>query len=167
MNSQEEFNDIFKRYYTPLFIFAKRFVVDDDDCHDLVNDVFENVWLHFGELHFEAIKSYLYTNLRNKCIDFLRHKQAAQRYCDFTLIISDRYDSIERIIEMENRESQIKDVLNRLPDTTKYIFTLCFVEHMKYAEAAAQLNISISTVKKHIVRALKLIRQMREEYNIR
>lgn len=163
MNQQEEFNDIFTRYYTQLFIFAKRFVDDDEDCHDLVDDVFEDVWLHFSDIHIEAIKPYLYTSLKRKCIDFLRHQQAARRYCDFTLIFSDKYDTTEHILEMESRERKIKIVLNNLPTTTKEIFTLCFVEHMKYAEAATKLGISISTVKKHIVKALKLIRQMREK----
>lgn len=48
-----------------------------------------------------------------------------------------------------------------LPETTRTIFSLCFVEHMKYAEAAEQLHVSLSTIKKHIVRALKLIRESR------
>ncbi len=51
MTHQEVFSDTFKKYYTLLFIYAKRFVADDDDYHDLVNDVFENAWLHLDEQH--------------------------------------------------------------------------------------------------------------------
>lgn len=51
MTHQEVFSDTFKKYYTLLFIYTKRFVADDDDYHDLVNDVFENAWLHLDEQH--------------------------------------------------------------------------------------------------------------------
>ena len=72
-----------------------------------------------------------------------------------------RFDSTDRILEMEEREAIIKKTIEMLPDTTRTIFILCFVEHKKYAEAAEVLHVSLSTIKKHIVRALKLIRESR------
>ena len=162
MNCQEEFNEIFKKYYKQLFLFAKRYIDEEEDCHDLVNDVFEDNWLHFEDIRLEAVKSYIYTDLRNKCLDFLRRKQTARKYFDFTLACSEKYDSEEHINELKEREIHIKKVMDSLPSTTKEIFTTCFIEHKKYAEAAEIHGISISTVKKHIVRALKLIREQRK-----
>lgn len=162
MDNQGEFDIIYKRYYTPLFIFAKRFVEDDEDCHDLLNDVFEDVWVHFQEIKQEAIKVYLYTVLRRKCLDFLRHKKTERKFFDFSYALMERYDTMDRIREMEERETRIQIVLDTLPPPTKEIFVQCFVEHKKYMETAEALGISISTVKKHIVRALKMIRKMRE-----
>ena len=80
MEHQEEFDHIFREYYAQLFVFARRFIDDIDDCHDLVNDVYEDVWLHFQDIRQEAVRSYLYTNLRHKCVDFLRRKKTRKKY---------------------------------------------------------------------------------------
>lgn len=161
MDHNEEFDDIFKEYDAQLFIFARRFVDDVDDCRDLVNDVYEDVWIHFHDIRRDSLRSYLYTDLRHKCVDFLRRKKTRMKYQELTLALADRFDSLERIREMEERERIIKQTIDLLPDTTRTIFSLCYVEHRKYAEAAEELDVSVSTIKKHIVRALKLIRESR------
>ena len=94
-------------------------------------------------------------------MDFLRRKKTRKKYEIFTLALAERFDSTERLLEMEEREDIIKQTIEMLPETTRTIFSLCFVEHKKYAEAAEQLHVSLSTIKKHIVRALKLIRESR------
>lgn len=162
MSQQEDFNHIYRSSYRALFVFAKRYLEEDEDCHDLVNDTFEQFWTHFDDIRTSTALPYLYTLLRRKCIDFLRKKKTEQKYLDFTMASSERYDSADHIRELEERERKIKQVLDSLPSPTKRIFTLCFVERKKYTEAAEILEISVSTVKKHIVRALKLIREQRE-----
>lgn len=158
MENETDFDHIFREYYTPLFIFAKRYVSDDEDCHDLVNDVYEDAWSHFHDIRPESVQCYLYTDLRRKCIDYLRRKKTHQRYIELTKALTDHYDSTEHIRQMEERERYAIHVVNSLRPPTQEIFRLCFVERKKYAEAAQILGISVSTVKKHIVRALKLIR---------
>lgn len=165
MSQREEFNRIYRENYRALFLFAKRYLDEDEDCHDLLNDASENLWVHFDTLHIDTALPYLYTVLRRKCIDFLRKKKTEQKFINFCIASSERYDSIEHIREMEERERKIREVIDSLPATTKEIFSLCFVERKKYAEAAEILEISVSTVKKHIVRALKLIREKRENGN--
>ena len=54
-----------------------------------------------------------------------------------------------------------KQVLDTLPDYTRRIFTACYVERQSYAEVAQLMNISTSTVKKYISRALQQIAEMR------
>ena len=162
MSQREEFDQIYREYYRPLFIFAKRYLEEDEDCHDLIDDVFEYLWNHFENIHISTIQSYLYTLLRGKCIDFLRRKNTELKYMHYAMASSVRFDTEEHIRELKERERKIKEVIDSLPSTTRNIFVLCFVEHKKYAETAEVLHISVSTVKKHIVRALKLIRENRE-----
>ena len=162
MNPREEFDYIYRKYYRSLFVFAKRYLEEDDDCHDLIDDVFEHLWTHFDNVQKATVQPYLYTLLRTKCIDFLRHKKTEQKFIDYAQASSERYDSNEHIRELEERERKIKEVIDSLPPTTQEIFCLCFVEHKKYTEAAEELQVSVSTIKKHIVRALKLIREKRK-----
>lgn len=158
----DQFDHIYREYYKPLFIFAKRYVAEDEDCCDLVDDVFEYLWTHFDSINIFTVQSYLYVLLRGKCISYLRRRKVEQKYIDYALASSQMYDTEDHIREMKEREVIIRQVFDTLPPVTRAIFTRCFVEHMKYAEAAEDLQISLGTVKKHIVKALKLIRDMRE-----
>jgi RNA polymerase sigma-19 factor, ECF subfamily len=48
---------------------------------------------------------------------------------------------------------EIDSLLERLPVAVKRVFLLAQLEGLSHAEIAAQLQISISTVKRHLVRA--------------
>lgn len=162
MQKEESFDNIFRQYYRQLYIFANRIVADDAESCDLVHDCFEELWIHFNDMKECSVRQFLYTCLRRKCIDHLRHKQAGQRYITLTKVITSAWDTDESIETLERREQQIRESIEQLKSPTREIFTLCYVEHKKYAEAADMLGISISTVKKHIVRALKYFRDRRE-----
>lgn len=159
---KDKFDHIYRTYYKQMFIFAKRYVAEDEECYELVDDVFEYLWAHFDSVNIATVQSYLYTILRAKCISLLRRRKTEQRYIDYALASSLKYDTEDHIREMKEREEKIRQVLDSLPPVTRAIFTRCFVEHMKYAEAADDLQVSMATVKKHIVKALKQIRDLRE-----
>lgn len=162
MDDIRDFELLFKTFYRPLFVFAKRFIAQDEECHDLVGDVFEDVWAHYASIRPEAARQYMYTLMRRKCIDRLRHLGSEHRYIEFMARLSEPWADASRQMEMEERERQVGEALDQLGPTTRRIFSLCYVDHHKYAEAADILGISVSTVKKHIVRALRIMRERRE-----
>ena len=164
MHERDIFDKIFRRYYRQLYVFAYRIVGNEEESCDLVHDSFEELWSSFHETDENAVKAFLYTCLRRKCIDCLRHRQAQQRYVRLTTAVTSQWGGYldVSISELEAREKQIGDCIELLRPPTKEIFTLCYVERKKYAEAAEILGISVSTVKKHIVRALKFFRERRE-----
>ena len=59
------------------------------------------------------------------------------------------YNELNELIEKE---------INSLPEKCKLVFTLSREENFSFKEIANELNISISTVEKHIVKALKILR---------
>jgi len=49
-----------------------------------------------------------------------------------------------------------------LKPPTSDILRACYVEEKKYKQVAEEMGISVSTVKKHIIKALKIVREMRK-----
>ena len=165
MHKREIFDNVFRSYYQPLYIFAYRIVGNEEECRDLVHDCFEELWSNFKETNDKSIKTFLYKCLRRKCIDRLRRKQAQQRYIRLTSAITSQWvgEDDANISKLEEREKQLSESIELLQPPTKEIFRLCYVEHKKYAEAAEILGISVSTIKKHVVRALRFFRERREK----
>lgn len=159
MDDKRYFDILFKRYYGQLFLFARQFLPTEDDCHDAVAEVYEEVWRHYADIEEVKALSYMYRCLRRKCIDIMRHKKVEERYIRLSAVLTEHMVTQEQIEEAKRREVIVEKVLNSLDPPTKEIFTLCYVEHKRYQEVAEMLNISVSTVKKHIIRALKIVRE--------
>jgi len=70
-----EYKAVFNKYYAPLTLFANQYVHDLEIAKDLVQDVFVKVWEQKIPFQHETkVKSFLFTAVRNKALDFLRSK---------------------------------------------------------------------------------------------
>jgi len=80
-NSQEAaFEVVFKLYYPRLVYFAKEFV-PESESKNLVQDAFISMWDKKPQFINESqLQSYLYTNVKNNCLMFLRHEKVKKKY---------------------------------------------------------------------------------------
>ncbi len=158
METHKEFDEVFRTYYKPLYFFARQYVDDVDECYDIVEAAFEDVWLNYASIERATVKQYLYTNVRNKCIDWLRHFNTRKQYAAQVMLMGDAYYDPHRAMEMKEREQIIEKVLNMLEPPTKDIFIACYVDRKRYKEVAKTMEITETVVKNHIMKALKMIR---------
>lgn len=157
-----EFDRLFRLHYAELCIFAKRFTLTDEACEDVVCDAFEDLWRDFDAMSHVSLRAYLYKNVRNKCIDYLRRQATRRQYAELYARLTTGYDSAEQLAEEHERESIVRHVLSSLPDYTRQIFIACYVDRKQYREVAEEMNISPSTVKKYVSRALSMIGELRK-----
>lgn len=162
-NYKSRFEQLYKDNYARLYYYAFQFISDAEICKDIVNDVFEKAWNQFETLQQGTITAYLYTNVRNKCIDCLRHSQVKEQYADFYRAVTQE-EADNGFSEREERIARIEKVIEKLTDPTKTILKKCYYENKKYQEVADEFGMSTNGIKKHIMKALKLIR---EEFGIK
>lgn len=163
----KEFDQIFRQYYQELYFFAMQLLHDPEDSKDVVSDAFEEVWSHFSSVKKETVRFFLYRIIRNRCIDTLRHKKIQMQHAELMLQVTKPYDESMDTLEWQEREARIKEILDAMKPPTRDIFIACYVDHKKYAEVASLMAISIDTVKKHIKKALRFIREKRQQYEER
>ena len=48
--SDEDFEIIYKTYYSRLYYYTFQFITDEENSKDIVNDVFEKIWIQRHEL---------------------------------------------------------------------------------------------------------------------
>lgn len=155
--SKEQFETIYKTYYHRLYYYSFQIIKEEETSKDIINDVFEKIWSQRNKLFEDTLSSYLYMIVRNKCIDYLRHKNVEQQYAElYDIIVSD--DSEDYGL-YEDRLLLIEKIIAGLGEPTKSIFTKCYFDNKKYVEVAQEYGISSSGVKKHIMKVLGLIRK--------
>lgn len=162
MSRESDFDTIFRQYYEKLYRFARQFVADRDDSHDIVAAVFEDVWRNFSTINLSTIQPYLYQTTRNRIIDHLRREGKRQQYVAYAMKMSERFTDPERAAEHEHNLRLVAVILDRIGPPTSDVLRLCYMDGKKYSEAADELGMSMASVKKHMVKALKTVREIKK-----
>ena len=70
---------LFKRYYQPMYRVAKGILYNQDECKDVVSDVFAKVFEEGIILLPETEEGYLIRAVRNRCLNIIAHKDIRER----------------------------------------------------------------------------------------
>ncbi len=74
------FDYLFHFYYSGLVLLSFRLVGDKDVAEDIVQDFFLRLWANRKNLVIkQSIKSYFFTSIKNKSLDFLKRKKKRAR----------------------------------------------------------------------------------------
>ncbi len=156
----QEIDLIFQHYYRPLCLYATHYLHDIDEAEDVVQDCF--VKLISRSIMPENIKAFLYTSVRNACIDRLRR----QSPIDTEISPSDLSGTIsdDQAQESSFREAELWTAIELLPERCREIFLMSKRDGMTYREIAEELNLSEKTVEHQISKALKTLRGKKDDF---
>ena len=77
---ERAFETLFKQYSAYMLVFARRFV-PEEYVSDIVQDIFMQVWNRRAEFaDAGSVKSYLFTSVKNQCLNVLRQEDVKARY---------------------------------------------------------------------------------------
>lgn len=164
------FEDVFRRYYSPLCWYAMSITGSMEAAEEIVEELFYGFWKNRESLPlFRSMKSYLYAAVRNQSFQYCEHQEVRDRYREFVLSGEDRIRDIDPQEQMEYQElkSLIDTTLTRMPERRLRIFRMHRVEGKKYAEIASRLSLSVKTVEAEMTKALKTLRKEIENYIIK
>lgn len=174
LSVKENFDSIYINNFSRLFLFAKEYVLFDEEAENIVQDIFLMLWEKRDALRVDvSLTAYLFTLVKNKCIDFLRHQMVEQMYSEnvkheyneelnvklFALESFDHNFSSE-----EDIETLLRNAIDKLPERCRLIFIKSRIEGKKYKEIAEELNLSVNTVEGQISIALKKLREELKDY---
>ena len=76
------FERLYIDYQPRLIAYALRFVGDSVEAQDLVQDCFVRLWDDYAELEEDEAPMLLFTMMRHRCLNFLKHKRIVREYAD-------------------------------------------------------------------------------------
>jgi len=158
--NRNAFAEIYRRYWSLMYMHALKMLKDEDDTRDVLQDAFACLWLNRGTIdHNSNLAGYLYTCTRNKVLDLIARQRVRINYLDslgsFIEATSSRI--IDDITEKELTQA-LENEIKQLPAKMRQIFEMRINKHLTYKEIAAELSLSDKTVKKQISNAIKILR---------
>ncbi len=161
--TQEQFENLFTDYFKALVNFANKFLQNIDDSKEIVHDVFINIWEKRDEIDTnKSVKSYLYTSVNNRCLNFIRDNKKFAENEDFEKLNTST-NPTDDFAEIEI-QAIIEKTLSDMSPKVKKVFELSRYENLKYKQIANKLDVSVKTVESHISKALKELRKNLKEY---
>ena len=151
----EAIEQLLLQYYPSVTRFARAFCATPEDVEDAVQ---ETLWIaaqRIGTLHVaSAFGSWMFTVVRNQCLRLLKLMRP-------TVPI----DALQELLPSEaNSERQVAlrhdlaQALATLPPSYRHVFFLRDLEGMPASEVAAQLGVTVMTVKSRLHYARAILR---------
>lgn len=149
---------LFFQFYKPLVLYAMNFLHRQEEAEDTVQEVFIKLW---EGNRFNSIKNklrpYLYQSVRNACLNLLTGKK---------VVLMTPINSIMDLADVEcldesewnTRIDLLYKAIDRLPDRTREVFKRIVLDGKRHKEVAEEFNISVTTVKTLLARALAALR---------
>lgn len=127
----------------------------EQDAEDLVQDAWIRLASHDAEDDIKQPGAFLMRTALNLSVDAHRMRQSRGEHVAIEeAVLIDTTPTAEAVLLARERVVRLSDCLARLTEKTRTIFLLHRVEGQTYQEIARQQGIAISTVERHVAKAM-------------
>lgn len=157
-NGDEDiFNEIYNRFWKPLYAYAYSLYNEEKICEDIVQEVFISLWEKSKTVQLTNIEAYLFRAIKYKLSSHIR----GLKFTSNQLIIDQnipQVESSEKHIEYKEFEMNLLSEIDKLTPQCKKVFLLSRFQFLSNNEIAVKLNISVRTVETHISGAIRKLK---------
>lgn len=166
-NQFSAIEEVFRYYYPRLRKYAYYMLGNEGEAEDLVQDVFFQLWREQKVTDWSKnISSYLFTILRNRCLNVYKRRLVENRY-----VISEKYSLQEELysLSFENGDNftsfdellhqEILKLIESMPQKCSEAFRLKWIDGKKNREIAGIMGISMTMVDKHLAKGLRIAKE--------
>ncbi len=161
-DEEQRFHTLFVEMYPKLVRYAAALMTDADEARDIVSNVFERAWQRHATLDDENGHAWLYAAVRNACLNRLKHLQVEREHLE-AVIEATRADMADNYRQHEVLLRRAEEIAHSLPEPTRSILRMYYWDKQTYRQVAEHFGISPDTVKKHISKALRTLRETMRE----
>ena len=142
-----------------LLRFATHFLKDEDEAHDVVQDVFLKLWQKRDSLNeIENIEAFAMRMTRNRCLDIVRANRVVPIDAETDRKMKEETVDVHEQVELSESAMQIRKLINELPDLQRTVMLLRDIEQLEYEEIAERTDLKVNAIRVNLSRARKKVR---------
>lgn len=146
--------NLYQEHHSWIYGWLYKKLGNSADAADLAQDTFVRLIARQNQVELEQPRAYLTKIAKGLMINWIQHKSVERAYLE---VLSEQpelvQNSPERDVLIIETLTEVIHLLAELPEDVRQTFLYTQLEGLKHQDIANQLNISISTVKRHIQRA--------------
>jgi RNA polymerase sigma-70 factor (ECF subfamily) len=155
------FEALVDRYMKPLFNFAYRYLGDQDEAADIVQETFVRLYRNLTKLDLQQpLKPWLYRTARNLCLNRIPQRLRHQSMEGDTILqMPDGAAGPDDQIDLHDLQASVQEAVRRLPPMYRDVVTLYYFAELSVQEVAAILGLPEATVKTRLFRARERLKR--------
>lgn len=161
-DDKKAFEEIYSRYWNFLTQSASKHLQSKQKAEDVVQEIFISFYNRRYEIEFSvSLRAYLSQALKFKIMNEFRSQAVRDTYqktINYSYAYTYANNSVYHAYETKELACNIHRSINLLPEKCRQAFLLSRKEDLSYKDISGHLGISISTVEKHISKALKFLK---------
>jgi RNA polymerase sigma-70 factor (ECF subfamily) len=168
-DDMDAFDEMYERHFMPLLNAAYKRLHSREDALEMVQDLFVQLYLRRKQMEYTYnFGGYVQKMLKNKIIDRYREQLVRKKHLYQLQQMNPEAEpgAPEDNMDVKMLEQKIHAVIEQLPHKCREVFLLSRINNLSHQAIAEKLNISVSTVEKHIVKALKIVRKHVDHYQV-
>lgn len=155
--SKTEISTVFQQYQSSLSRYIARFLPKAHDIEDIVHDTFLHTYEAQIKTHIRSPKAYLFRTARNLALKQLTKMSSRltdyMEDCELSEVLLDNA-SLEEQAESQQKFAIFCEAVRRLPLQCRRVYILRKVYGFSHKEIAKHLDISVSTIEKHLAKGI-------------
>ena len=159
------FEELYTRYWAYLIDAAYKRIQSRQKAEDIVQELFITLYQKRNIIEINtSLKAYLSQALKYKVLNEFRAEGVRSAYIKRFFLSDICKNDFAKNLEAKELNDKIESILAGLPEKCKQVFLLSRKENMSNKDISTELNISVSTVEKHIGKALKTLKDNLKHY---
>lgn len=157
---RDAFNRLYQHYSRPVFSRLKSLVHEQSITEELHQDTFLKIWESRASLNTEIpFQAILMRTAKSTAIDYYRKAVRDEKLkAQLISTATELYNHLDEFIDFKDTNTAINSAISKLPPQRLKIFTMIKLEGKSYEYAASEFGVSLSTVKDHMAKAMKFLR---------
>lgn len=157
------FSLLAEKYRKRIFGLGYGFFKNPDDAEDFLQDVLVKVYVSLGSFRRESrFSTWLMRVAYNTAINSKKRKREYTSLAeDFEIV--DSSNTPEQECLMRSSKKAIREAVDELPEKYRLCVDLFFFYDMPYADISEVTGLPVNTIKSHVFRAKKMLRERLDE----
>lgn len=156
----------FNKYNKVLQIYAVNIIrswyhIPNGSGSDVVADAFVSI-INIEDLHENKVRAYLYTKVKNDCLDLINKCRRMDKTRDMVSYLSEKSYEQSEMVKHDVYSGVIQELhaaIDKLPVVERMVFKMRYIDGMKPREVCSALNMKPGTFDTNIMRVKHKLRE--------
>ncbi|WP_406826360.1 RNA polymerase sigma-70 factor [Pedobacter sp. KACC 23697] len=160
--SHQAMEQIYQVYWADIFDAALKKTGDEAIAQDITQEIFISLWENCKTINLSGtLGAYLYGAVKYKVINYFRSGSIKEQHQTALTALMDEQHTAAADDKLILRELhlEVDAAIALLPEKMQMVFTMSRKQEKSMKEIAAELDVSVQTVKNQISAALKLLKK--------